>query len=208
MAEERSVKEQLTAVDGSGLERERRKAQKQAARAEVQKFRHDRAVYLLAEQGAIDLFARCVAVFAEMGRLWAVPRSNEAESVIVAEAQALVKKAKAMATHVVREDKAMATHVVREDKAMAKPVIEEAKATATHEGRETSSLSEDAYGECYLLVYEENEESIEPYIGTVKVEAGFLYPNAFGYLNRFPVGTLIYRLPSREIHPFGILPSD
>ena len=99
MAEKRDIKEQLTAVDSSGLEEERRKAKKQAARAEAQKFRHDRAVYMLAEQRAIDLFARCVAVFAGMGHLWAVPRSNEAESEIVAAAQAMAEEAKSMATH-------------------------------------------------------------------------------------------------------------
>lgn len=183
MAKKRSVKEQLTAVDSSGLEQERRKAQKQAARAGAQKSRHERAVYLLAEQGAIDLFARCVAVFAEMGHLWAVPRSNEAESEIVAAARAVVEEAEAMATHVVREGKVM----------------------AKHEGREASSSSEDDYGECYLLVY---EESMEPFVGMVRVEAGFLYPNAFGHPDRFPVGRLAYRLPSGEIYPFGMLPPD
>ena len=54
---------------------------------------------MLAEQSAVDLFARCVAVFAGMGRLWAVPRSNEAEPQIVAKAQALAEEAKAQATH-------------------------------------------------------------------------------------------------------------
>lgn len=99
MADESDIKEQLTAVDSAGLERERQKAKKQAARAEAQKFRHERALYMLAEQSAVDLFARCVAVFAGMGRLWAVPRSNEAEPQIVAEAQAMAEEAKALATH-------------------------------------------------------------------------------------------------------------
>ena len=170
MTEKRDIKEQLTAVDSSGLEQERRKAQKQAARAEAQKFRHERAVYLLAEQGAIDLFARCVAVFAEMGHLWAVPRSNEAESEIVAAAQA---------------------------------VVEEAKAMATHEGRDASSLSESAHGECYLLV---NEEISGRYAGTVRAEAGFWYRDSRGFLEPFQVGTLAYRLPSEEMHPADRLP--
>ena len=99
MADKHDIKEQLTAVDSAGLERERQKAKKQAARAEAQKFRHERALHMLAEQSAVDLFARCVAVFAGMGRLWAVPRSNEAESQVVAEAQAMAEEAKALATH-------------------------------------------------------------------------------------------------------------
>ena len=99
MADKNDIKEQLTAVDSAGLERERQKAKKQAARAEAQGFRHRRALHMMAEQGAVDLFARCVAVFAGMGRLWAVPRSNDAEPQIVAEAQAMAEEAKALATH-------------------------------------------------------------------------------------------------------------
>lgn len=99
MAEKRDIKEQLTAADSAGLEQERQKAKKQAARAKTQKFRYERALYMLAEQSAVDLFARCVAVFAGMGRLWAVPRSNEAEPRIVAEAKAMAEEAKSLATH-------------------------------------------------------------------------------------------------------------
>ena len=99
MAEKRDIKEQLTAVDSTGLEQNRLNAKKQAERAEAQKFRHERAVHMLAEQRALDLFARCVAVFVGMGHLWAAPRSNEAEPEIVAAAQAVAEEAKAMATH-------------------------------------------------------------------------------------------------------------